>query len=163
RPVRDLRNPLVKADRAWEQGGSGVNLDGGTVFYDIEEERFKMWYRTNYSIFERAPNGGLHIATGGAYVSCYATSKDGLRWEKPTLKLTDFRGSRENNILPPGKGGRDFIRRPNLIKDTQDPDPQRRYKMAYLDEIDEKFALISAYSADGIHWIMNADAPTFFP
>jgi hypothetical protein len=36
------------------------------VWYDPKERLFKMWYM-----------GGLTRAT------CYATSKDGLRWDKP--------------------------------------------------------------------------------
>jgi len=32
----------------------------------------------------------------------YAVSKDGLTWEKPKLGLVDFRGSKENNLVPCG-------------------------------------------------------------
>ena len=30
---------------------------------------------------------------------CLATSKDGITWEKPSLGLVDFRGSKDNNIV----------------------------------------------------------------
>lgn len=30
---------------------------------------------------------------------CLATSKDGIKWEKPALGLVDFKGSRANNIV----------------------------------------------------------------
>jgi len=37
---------------------------------------------------------------------CYARSKDGIKWEKPSLGLAEFEGSRDNNIvLGCGAGG----------------------------------------------------------
>jgi hypothetical protein len=163
RPVRYAPNPIVKADQPWEQGGTGVDITGGTVLFDEDEQIFKMWYRTNQSIFERTADGTIREATGSAYVACYAVSQNGEAWDKPNLGLTSFRGSPENNILPAGEGGRSFIRRPNLIKDYVDDNQAKRYKMVYLDELKEGFALLTAYSSDGIRWEMNADLPTLFP
>ena len=162
RPVRHPANPVVRADRAWEQGGSGVDVTGGTVLFDSEEGRFKMWYRTNQAILETDPDGTQREAAGAAYVSCYAVSQDGVSWEKPQLDLVEFHGRRDNNMLPPASGGRGFIRRPNLIKDYDEADPERRYKMVYLDEIGGRFALVPAYSGDGIHWRMDPAPPAFF-
>jgi hypothetical protein len=153
---------VIQADRPWELGVVGVDIAGGTVLYDEEARQFKMWYRTNGALFEQCPDGSFREATGAAYLACYAVSSDGLNWEKPELGLTDFRGSRQNNILSPGKGGRAFIRRPNLIKDYDERNPHKRYKMVYLDELEEGFVLVTAYSPDGINWVMDADPPTVF-
>src|SRR5579863_10090644 len=162
RPIRSSAHPVVCADQLWERGVAGVDIAGGTVLFDREDHMFKMWYRTNQAFLEEAPDGSFREATGAAYLACYAVSRDGVKWEKPNLGLTEFQGSRQNNILPPGKGGRSFVRRPNLIKDYAEPDPQKRYKMVYLDEIEEGFVLVTAYSADGINWVMAADPPTVF-
>jgi len=162
RPVRFSANPIIKADQPWEQGGTGVDITGGTVLFDEIDQVFKMWYRTNQTIFEKTTDGRIREALGSAYVVCYAVSENGEDWRKPNLGLTAFRGAAENNILPPGDGGRSFIRRPNLIKDYADKDQSKRYKMVYLDELEEGFALLTAYSPDGIHWRMNADPPTVF-
>lgn len=162
RPVRACAQPVVCADQIWERGVAGVDIAGGTVLFDREDRVFKMWYRTNQALLEQAPDGSLHEATRAAYLACYAVSRDGLSWEKPKLALSEFQGSRDNNILPPGKGGRSFIRRPNVIKDYDEPDPQKRYKMVYLDEIEHGFVLVTAYSPDGINWAMAADRPTTF-
>lgn len=162
RPTRTSVRPVVHADRPWERGVAGVDIAGGTVLFDREERLFKMWYRTNQTLLEQAPDGSFREATGAAYLACYAVSPDGLAWEKPNLRLTEFQGSRENNILPPGRGGRSFIRRPNLIKDYDEPDAQKRYKMVYLDELEDGFVLVTAYSADGTNWVMAADPPTIF-
>ena len=162
RPIRSSPNPVVQADKPWETGVVGVDLAGGTVLFDQEARQFKMWYRTNQTLLEQAPDGSFREAAGAAYLACYAVSSDGLRWEKPDLGLTEFGGSTHNNILPPGKGGRAFIRRPNLIKDYDETDPRKRYKMVYLDEVDKGFALVTAYSADGVDWVMDADPPKIF-
>lgn len=166
RPVRYSGNPIIEADRPWENGPEGfdVSLGGGSVLYDEEEHIFKMWYRTGNDV--------------NAYSVCYATSKDGLHWQKPNLGLYDFHGSRQNNLLRPAVGGTGLIRRPNIIKDYQEPDPEKRYKMLYMDEINStdrsierhlnrtqsfggtgnegNYVLRQAYSADGIYWRMNA-------
>lgn len=36
--------------------------------------------------------------------TCYAESRDGLKWEKPKLGLFEFNGSKENNIILTGTG-----------------------------------------------------------
>ena len=154
-PIRYEANPILEADRPWERhGGSGVCLLGGTVLYDEEEQLFKMWYRAEI-LEKREP-------LDYRYIACYATSRDGLKWEKPNLAQTDFQGSTANNILPPGLGGSGFVRRPNLIKDYDEPDPTKRYKMVYMDRIEGKWRLAKAYSADGIHWRMNVGTPAYF-
>ena len=53
---------------------------------------------------------------------CYATSRDGIHWERPNLGLVEYQDSSDNNIvLLDASFG-------NVIKDTRDPDPDRLYK-----------------------------------
>ncbi len=157
RPTRHEGNPVLQADMPWEQGGNGVYLYGGTVMYDEEDRVFKMWYRT--ASVERGSDGS---EVQGAYKACYAVSEDGLRWERQLLGLVEYDGSTQNNMLPPAQGAMEQIRRPNLLKDYDDLDPQRRYKIAYMDKIDGRWALSKGYSPDGIHWTMNVGNPSFF-
>ena len=159
RPRRYGDRPLLEADQPWEQGGNGVSLMGGTVLYDEEEHIYKMWCR-NSRVVETVT--GYETPHSRGYTSCYALSADGLRWEKPAIGQVEYEGSSGNNILPPALRGSAFIRRPNLIKDRVDPDPSRRYKMAYMDEVGDRWALCQGYSADGIRWNMNAGSPTYF-
>ena len=157
RPRRYEGNPVLKVDKPWESAGGGVYLFGGTVMYDEEDGIFKMWYRAS------SPTG--HGPTGlseGGYKACYATSTDGLSWEKPNLGLREIDGSKDNNVLPPAKGGMEFIRRPNLIKDYDESDPERRYKMIYMDNIDGQWRLSKGFSPDGINWDMNVGEPHRF-
>ena len=63
--------PVLKPDQPWEkEGGPTAMVFSDGVWYDPKDRLFKMWYM-----------GGLTRAT------CYATSKDGLRWDKPTLDV----------------------------------------------------------------------------
>ena len=55
-----------------------------------------------------------------------------------------------------------FIRRPNLVKDYDDPRSARRYKMVYMDHVDGAWGLSKAYSPDGITWEMNVGTPHRF-
>jgi len=84
----------------------------------------------------------------------------------------EYRGSRQNNIISPGSSGRGWIRRPNLVKDVREPDPAKRYKMLYIDDLDNKSGLVDhttgrlalrkAYSSDGVNWRMDVGQPTIF-
>ena len=122
RPNKHVGNPIIVADRPWEQGRSrgetgDVQLVGQTVLYDEEENLFKMWYLPSAFPDGRRP-------------WCYATSTDGFNWEKPDLGLIEFEGSKQNNIVEMLRGG-GAAGEPNyynVFKDPRDPDPQRRYK-----------------------------------
>ena len=160
RPTRYGGNPVLRADMPWEQGGNGVYLYGGTVMFDEEDGVFKMWYRT--ASVDVDVSGGKFSEVRGAYKACYAVSDDGLRWERQSLGLVEHGGSTDNNMLPPAEGARAHVRRPNLIKDYADPDPRRRYKIAYMDNFDGRWGLAKGYSPDGIHWTMNVGEPSYF-
>ena len=53
----------------------------------------------------------------------YARSKDGVHWEKPSLGLVDWRGSRENNLLF------QYAHGTGVMIDDREEDPGRRFKM----------------------------------
>lgn len=66
----------------------------------------------------------------------YAESADGVRWLKPELGLIAFRGSNKNNIVLTGeRAARQFdgyltnFDGYTILRDDQEPDPQKRYKM----------------------------------
>jgi hypothetical protein len=104
------------------------------VIFDKEENIFKCWY------------SGTNIKTERWWASGYATSKDGITWEKPKLGLYEYNGSKENNIFSLGWGP--------VYKDLKEPDPAKRYKMLVKGPKDkmEEWGIRLAYSADGIHF-----------
>src|SRR5207302_953214 len=74
--------------------------------------------------------------------TCYATSRDGIRWEKPKL---DVRNG--TNIVHPG------FRDSNTVWiDHEEKDPKRRYKMFRSIRHQGSWALALHFSPDGIHW-----------
>ena len=115
-PQRWPGNPVIVGDEPWEKWT--VYLNGRGVLYDDSERQFKMWYLA--PTFDEAAPSGLR------YKVCYAFSQDGVQWTKPDLGLVEWEDSRRNNILP---WGQHWMRRPNVIRDPRDPDPERRYKM----------------------------------
>ena len=77
------------------------------VWYDPQNKLFKMWYMGGYLLNR-----------------CYATSQDGIHWEKPTLNRVDFEGSTANNLVWHATG--------NNMSPFRDPNPgvpdDERYK-----------------------------------
>ncbi len=124
-------SPVLRPDRPWEQTEPNpcamVFSDG--VWYDPAAQRFKMWYM-------------------GGYVksTCYATSADGLHWEKPELDVVPG-----TNIVHPRD--RDST---TVWLDPEDRDPARRYKLFRSHRRPGGWGLSLHFSADGIHW---NDAP----
>ncbi len=121
---RHAANPLLRPDRPWESGTvayCSVHREPGTGEYTL-------WYQA------WNPGRGCYLA--------YARSSDGIAWEKPELGLVEFNGRKDNNIvLKIGYGA-------GVVVDPRDPDPERRYKLAYWDRL----GTCVAFSADGIHW-----------
>lgn len=161
RPNKHAGNPIMVADRPWEEGrGRGktgdVQLVGQTVLYDEEENLFKMWYLPSALPDGRRP-------------WCYATSTDGFHWQKPDLGLIEFEDSRQNNIVDMLRRGGD-AGEPNyynVFKDRRDPDPQRRYKaqgeMHGPGGHQPPGGMVNAYSPDGLHWTYNNRAVVQYP
>jgi len=81
-------------------------------------------------------------------VTCYAESKDGINWEKPSLLICEMMGSTENNILLDSKPiTHNFSPFIDLNPDSK---PGQKYKALGGST---KSGLIPYTSSDGIHWI----------
>src|SRR5690242_5420192 len=166
-PVRYAGNPVVAATSPWENpdagSSSGAYVFGSAVIFDEGDRLFKMWYRSDHLIAPPRGSNARYESPPGGYSALYAISKDGLRWEKPDLGLAPYKGSTANNLLPAEPGTKGFIRRSMIVKDYEEPDSARRYKMLYMDELGpDNWGLRKAWSPDGIHWRMNAGAPVRF-
>lgn len=138
---KDSHNPLFTADKPWE---NALNNLYPNIVYDADAKVFKLWYKCVLAdkdlIAKMMPPATVHDV---GWFLCYATSKDGVAWEKPDIGEIGFDGSTHNNIV-----ARDT---PNVgvFKDEHDGDPSRRYKMIYdvgMGQIHVRF------SPDGIHW-----------
>ena len=120
----------------------------GTVIHD--EGRFRLWH---YAV-----SPGYEPGTLLEGPVCYAESDDGLQWTRKTLGQVEFKGSRDNHAiaLPETTTEGSFI-----IKDDDDPDATRRYKMVYECNSPHyhHYTLRTATSPDGLTWTPGSDLP----
>ncbi len=104
---------ILKADRPWE----GAFNFGNNVI--LHEGLYRLYYR------------GLDTEVGKSFL-CYATSRDGISWEKPNLGHFEFQGSRENNVIVDEKGQPIS---PNVFLDTRPGVPEKeRFKGIVQDD-----------------------------
>jgi hypothetical protein len=126
-PVLEPSNPVLRADREWEQRGSAPMAmpfsDG--IWFDPSDRLFKCFYMSGYT---RA--------------TALAISKDGLSWEKPERDVQPG-----TNIVQ--SDGRDSS---TVWLDLEEIDPQRRWKMFRSHGEAGRFGLSLHFSADGVHW-----------
>ena len=87
------------------------------VIYD--NGSWRMWYRA------APPNGGWY----GNRVA-YAESNDGITWRKPELGLTEFNGSKRNNLVKMVR----VLYNLSVMIDKEAP-PEHRYVLAGEDMI----------------------------
>ena len=131
RPVKYAGNPVIRPAYPIDHG---INIYG-TLMHDAEMGLYRMWYQ-GYG--GPVPN-----------YACYATSRDGVYWEKPELGIVEMGGDRENNVVL------EHACVPNVIRDSRDGDPGRLYKMLFWDRpaTPRGTASVSvAFSPDGIRW-----------
>lgn len=142
-------NVLIRPEYRWENSSIQIRT---TPVWLPDEGLFKMIYLTGAEGLD--PEVKLDVTgapQGGESFACYATSADGVNWEKTFLGLYDYqaltwRGTpigTENNIVPSAKG---LLQGP--IYDPHDPNPQRRFKGLRYGGGE----LRSMASADFIHW-----------
>ncbi len=132
-PKKYEGNPVLKAETPLEKGKFGINKmsgaapkDGG-VWWNPDSQMFEVWYECGWC---------------GTYA--YATSRDGLNWERPNLGIFD----EPNQVMPdsmhPDSGG--------VVLDYQCPNPAQRYKMFNRGGGDFWCRGKVWVSPDGKHW-----------
>jgi len=139
-PEKYEGNPIISGDKPWE---NNYIVNFGVTIFDEEEEIFRMWYML--------PKG-----------FAYAVSEDGLNWEKPLFDIFPFNGEKTNIVY---KGinpdaldkGLCNLCDANVIKDRNEKDPTRRYKLfTFQASLTSKqvveYGHYIAFSPDGIHW-----------
>ncbi|MCX6046892.1 MAG: hypothetical protein NT075_17450 [Chloroflexi bacterium] len=104
----------------------------------------KQHWEWRYWGYYRVPPHGPYHSTD-ARTDCYAISTDGVHWEMPNLGLYEWQGSRQNNIAYDPAAPMLY----HLIRDEQEPDPQRRYKALF--DVHDRYLGVSP---DGFTWTM---------
>lgn len=150
RPKKHPANPVLPPGPPGSVDHIGAILYG-TAFHD--GGRFRMWYIAWPQPDPRYSEPRLWRPIA------YAESSDGIHWEKPNLRLVEFRGSKDNNLVSIEPAGDplafpyDFV---SVIRDDADPDPARRYKMAYITvpPRTRHGTTATATSPDGLRWTL---------
>lgn len=147
-------NPVIKPDQEWEKKvrpvRAAVFSDG--VFFDPSDKLFKAWYWS-----------GSNSKGKPRYYTCYATSRDGLHWDKPVLDVVP-----DTNVVLHDDENK--YRNSNTVwLDLDEKNPQRRFKMFRV-VIREKGGddknptkslqkwITVHFSPDGIHWKQVAES-----
>lgn len=121
------RNPVLEV--APDRGAAA----DPTILFDPTSNRFRIWFG------HVAP----HPAGGPAARIGYADSADGVRWENFQFELVPLGG--------PGTWDARHVETPHVIRDEQEPDPAKRYKLWYSGLSEDEFYQIGyATSPDGV-------------
>ena len=173
-PVRkSAANPLLREDKPWEAAWwntePSIEHDGDTwhLFWNSHFEcgvgsrgregmcphetyaaQFPGFVPTNRNC---GTQGGPTCAAGVEY----ATSKDGVRWIKPSLGLVSFNGSTENNIIISANGTDPDL---GFILDHHEKNSSRKWKafgtgLSSSSQQKGQGCLVDvAFSASPTHW-----------
>jgi len=137
-PNKYAYNPVLTP---WD---ANMLMSFSSIIFDEDENIFSLWH------------GIGEFGQGDAdFKLAYATSKDGLRWETPSLGIFDYRGTTDNNIVMERNGCGCSV-----FKYPHETDPAKRYKMLFPND---SYRTCAAYSADGLHWVnYNEGRPVIF-
>lgn len=132
------RGPVLRPDAA---AGEQALQSRSVPQWNPEKSCFEWWY---WGGWKCEPWGRWHSTS--KMLTQYATSTDGVHWEKPDLGRFEWKGSKHNNIvLDPALGHRALY---HILRDDHDVDPARRYK-ALLGTHDRKVVV----SSDGFDFV----------
>ncbi len=147
-----LAIPVLSKEQPWEGMGPYIY---GTALRDPSSGQFKLWYN-------------CYVGGRPDYFTCYATSEDGLHWQRPPCDVvSDTRLPKGNNVVMLGSGLPDYRQclSPSVFYRPDETDPARRYAMTYWDinagANVKFFGVCVAYSPDGIRWTNAAENPVF--
>ncbi len=129
--------PVIMPDRS---RGERAVQSGSVPQWDPEKGRWEWWYKgiTNFT---------------GEYVTLYATSADGVHWERPVVGLYEWNGSRSNNVAFDSG----MMNLCHVIRDQAEADPRRRYKGLFSDS--DNMDRYPGVSADGFMWEISQGPP----
>ncbi|MDG1894567.1 MAG: hypothetical protein P8J37_06645 [Fuerstiella sp.] len=132
---------VFETGEPWEGNTSGYY----TVFQDGDV------YRMSYRGWRHDEN----MKAAHKEVTCYAESKDGVRWTKPRLGLFEWNGSKENNIVWLGPGTHNFT----AFRDTNPAAPAKEKYKAFGGVGSFGGGLVPFTSPDCIHWTQSQEKP----
>jgi len=133
-PVKYEGNPVLKPETPLEQGQIGLALAGpksGGLWWNPEKQLFELWYEA-----------------GWVTTIAYATSKDGIHWDRPKLPLKPGTNQVLTDEVNPDSW--------TVMRDYRTTDPKEAYKI-FLRGDGARGRTRCFTSADGIDWGQYTD------
>lgn len=141
-PPRKTGEMTIKPEYPWEKGGVGPYSSVMKL-----GDTYHMWYHVmdTFQWDAGKTNGSV----------CYARSRDGVRWEKPQLGLTEYQGSRDNNIVfGHGAAGVRIGQDGGMVFHDPTAPEEEQFRLAIrYGEFGEGVHVFS--SPDGLHWKLS--------
>jgi len=141
-------NPVIRRTKPWENDRG----TWGSVSFDAEEKTFKAWYGGSSERTHESIPAGTKVPRA---VLCYATSQDGVNWERPNLGQYEVWGTKENNVVVGDDHHEGMDHWESVRKDPLETNPERRYKGLGWSSFDWDGPMSGIYtmtSPDGMHW-----------
>jgi hypothetical protein len=132
--------PVLKPGPAGAPDSARIDYYGSVL--RLADGKLHMWYR------------GAPKENPAYFRVCYATSDDGIKWDRPNLGLVEFNGNKNNNLVDLDMGSTFGI---VVLHDPDDPDANRRLKM-FCECRPLNYGFV-AYSGDGLHWKPSPNNP----
>ena len=151
--------PILTVQAPWESPGHGGLGGPVNALYDLDRGQFQLWYQARGF-------AAAGILPGVQNFACYATSDDGVHFERPPLGLVEFDASTANNILAE-RGvdtGSNLLFSHGMLDcpEMQPYEPaEHRYKgvTATGRDADNQYGHGMVFSRDGIHWTEHKGNP----
>ena len=157
-----LTKPKVRAEPVLspERGNPDAPDNAASHFYGgvaHADGKFRMWYYACHWDPDRKQGDPQCPGLVEGPV-CYAESQDGIHWVKPRLGQVEWRGSRANNAVRLATTYNEGV---HVMRDAEDPDPARRYKMVYnyWPSNRQFWTIRTATSPDGLLWTDGPELP----
>ncbi len=166
--TKNKNNPLFTEDKLWEPRFD--NLYANIIFDTINNQAYyRCWYSpfivdyaTSKTKNKKKKPGSYIKRLREMYVKygskksremgiCYAISKDGIDWEKPSLNIVEFNDSKDNNIILRNNHGA------GLFKDDFTEESNERYKLILADDNERRMFICT--SNDGLKWSIPQVCP----
>ncbi len=151
-PERHPANPVVPRGAPGTPDAQGVQFYGSII---KEDGKYRLWYVAFDDDFDNK-------VASERWRPAYAESTDGLNWTKPNLGLVEFKGNKNNNLILTNPAPLGFVNL-KVLRDDDDPDPQRRYKITghvYFRHNTRLGSLAPFTSADGLTWKLVKEVKT---
>lgn len=151
-PRRHPSNPVVPRGAPGTPDAQGVQFYGSII---KENGKYRLWY-VAFDDDKENPRASER------WRPAYAESTDGLTWTKPNLGLVEYKGNKNNNLIAITPSPLGFVNL-KVLRDDEDPDPQRRYKCTghvYFRHNTRLGTLAPFTSPDGLHWKLVKDIKT---